>query len=123
DLETIVLKAMEKRPQDRYATAQEMADDLQRFLQDQPIRARRPSVPARLGKWGRRHRPLVRALLVLLLLSLVLLAASNLLIRRAQREALQAQEDARDALRKAQLHEKEVGLLVSRMIEERKESE
>ena len=37
DLETIVLKAMAKEPQQRYATAQEMADDLQRFLADEPI--------------------------------------------------------------------------------------
>ena len=44
ELETIVLKAMEKNPADRYATAQELADDLRRFLDDQPIRARRPSV-------------------------------------------------------------------------------
>jgi hypothetical protein len=42
ELETIVLKAMEKRPQDRYNTAQEMADDLERWLRHEPIHARRP---------------------------------------------------------------------------------
>jgi tetratricopeptide (TPR) repeat protein len=69
DLETIVLKAMEKRPQDRYTTAQEMADDLQRFLEDRPIRARRPSLLQRSLKWGRRHRPAVAAGLVVLLMA------------------------------------------------------
>ena len=42
DLETIVMKAMAKEPERRYATAREMADDLRRFLDDRPIHARPP---------------------------------------------------------------------------------
>jgi serine/threonine protein kinase/Flp pilus assembly protein TadD len=61
ELETIVLKAMEKRPQDRYATAQELADDLRLWLLDKPIRARRPTLVQRLRKWSRRHTAAVRA--------------------------------------------------------------
>ena len=59
ELEIIVLKAMEKRPQDRYATAQELADDLERWLLDQPIQARRPSWAHRGRKWMRRHQSVV----------------------------------------------------------------
>jgi len=59
DLETIVLKAMAKEPSQRYAVAQEFADDLQHFLADEPIRARRPSLADRATKWALRHRPLV----------------------------------------------------------------
>ncbi len=59
ELETIVLKAMAKVPADRYATAADLADDLGRFLDDRPIRARRPSLLNRAGKWTRRHRKLM----------------------------------------------------------------
>jgi serine/threonine protein kinase len=59
ELETIVIKAMAKEPSERYATAQGLADDLRRFLEDKPIRARRPSWPERVRKWVRRHRPAV----------------------------------------------------------------
>jgi tetratricopeptide (TPR) repeat protein len=72
ELEIIVLKAMEKRPQDRYGTAQELADDLQRWLRHEPIRARRPALLQRALKWGRRHRPAVAAGMVVLLMALVM---------------------------------------------------
>jgi len=55
ELETIVLKAVSKSPTDRYATAQEFADDLHRFLDNQPIRARRPTLAQRGRKWAQRH--------------------------------------------------------------------
>ncbi|WP_435008568.1 protein kinase domain-containing protein [Tundrisphaera lichenicola] len=56
DLETIVLKAMAKEPEGRYATAQELADDLRRYLLDEPIQARRPRPAERIAKWSRKHR-------------------------------------------------------------------
>jgi tetratricopeptide (TPR) repeat protein len=59
DLETIVLKATAKDPAGRYATAQELAEDLRNFLEDRPIRARRPGLLERAGKWARRHRSVV----------------------------------------------------------------
>src|SRR5207302_7616157 len=59
ELETIVAKAMAKLPEERYATAQDLADDLQCFLEDRPIRARRPGLLLRARKWARRRRPLV----------------------------------------------------------------
>lgn len=70
DLETIVLKAMEKEPAARYASAAALADDLRRFLDDEPIRAHRPGVVDRLMKWSRRHKPAVVAALVALFLTL-----------------------------------------------------
>ncbi|MHC4406612.1 MAG: serine/threonine protein kinase, partial [Planctomycetota bacterium] len=69
DLETIVLKAMAKEPERRYATAQELADDLERFLEDKLIRARRPSLVGQAGKWARRHRPMVWSAGVILVIA------------------------------------------------------
>jgi hypothetical protein len=75
ELQTIVLKALEKSAADRYATAQELADDLGRFLRDEPIRARRAPLTRRMRRWSRRHRPLV-ATVATLLMTLALGAGS-----------------------------------------------
>jgi WD40 repeat protein/serine/threonine protein kinase len=62
ELETITLKAMAKEPKARYASAEELADDLRRFLAGEPIRARRVRAWERAVKWARR-RPAVAALI------------------------------------------------------------
>ncbi len=67
DLETIILKATAKEPQSRYGTAQGFADDLRRFLEDEPIQARRASLVERTRKWSRRHRPVVRLAAVMMM--------------------------------------------------------
>ena len=55
DLETITFKCLEKEPSRRYASAQELADDLDRYLQGLPIQARPATRPERLVKWIRRN--------------------------------------------------------------------
>ncbi len=55
DLETIVLKAIEKDPKARYQSAQEMGEDLGRFLADEPIRARQISASERYWRWAGRN--------------------------------------------------------------------
>jgi hypothetical protein len=76
ELETIVGKAMEKDPQERYATAQELADDLERFLKDEPIQARRPNRVQRGWKWVRRNRAVAAALAGMALLLVVIAAGA-----------------------------------------------
>jgi WD40 repeat protein/serine/threonine protein kinase len=74
DLETICLKCLEKDPLRRYSTAEELAEDLQRFQENQPIQARRTSKLRQAWQWTRRQ-PLAASLLGLsLLLFLTLLA-------------------------------------------------
>jgi WD40 repeat protein/serine/threonine protein kinase len=65
DLETITLKCLEKEPSRRYQTAQELADELARFLRHEPIRARPLTPPERLWRWGQR-KPTMALLIVLL---------------------------------------------------------
>jgi serine/threonine protein kinase/TolA-binding protein len=100
ELETIVLKTMEKNPSDRYATAQDLADDLARFLKDEPIRARRPTWLQRFRKLARRHPGVVAtatvALVLVLLLSALGLAANNVMIRDEQERTEAANKRLRD---------------------------
>jgi serine/threonine protein kinase/WD40 repeat protein len=73
DLETIVQKAIEREPSHRYASASELADDLRRFVDDLPIRARRASVAERLARWGRRNPALAALSGAVALLALVVI--------------------------------------------------
>jgi WD40 repeat protein len=79
DLETIVLKATEKEPGRRYATAEAMAEDLRRFLADEPISARQASAPERYWRWARRN-PTIAWLGGLLTGVLMLVTVGSLLV-------------------------------------------
>ena len=97
ELETIVLKALRKEPADRYATAQELADDLQRFLDGRPILARRPTPAERLRTWSRRHPSIVAAAVVALVLLSAASLVSTALVRREQEKTLAEQQKAESA--------------------------
>jgi serine/threonine protein kinase len=101
DLETIVLKAIGKLPSDRYATARDLADDLNRFLRDEPIRARRATVVQRMRKWLRRHPSVPAAAVVLLLAITAVSIGSALLVNRAYDAERQRAREAQDRLRLA----------------------
>ena len=75
DLETIVMKAIDKDPKRRYQSADEMAEDLQRFVNDEPIKARRIGSVERFGRWCRRN-PAVASLMAA---ALVLMAVGTAL--------------------------------------------
>jgi serine/threonine protein kinase len=91
DLETIVLKAMAKEPAQRYATAQELAADLTRFLEDRPIQARRPGPMERVLRWTIRHREIVGTAAAVLVVALAVGTAAILAQARKKNADILAQ--------------------------------
>jgi eukaryotic-like serine/threonine-protein kinase len=86
DLDTILTKALEKKPADRYASVAAFEDDLRRYLRHEPIAARRGAVAYRLSKYVRRHRVGVAAAAVLVLLLAGFSVIQAIELRRITRE-------------------------------------
>ena len=101
DLETICLKCLEKDPARRYATAQALADELGRFIRDEPIEARPLNATGKLWRWCRR-RPAVAALSVSVLVLLIAVAVSSSVaawrVNRARSSEQRANRDLRDTV-------------------------
>ncbi len=93
DLDWIVMKALEKDRSRRYQTAGDLARDIERYLNDEPVEARPPTLADRIGKWARRHRPVLWSAGVLLVLSTIGLSLSTLMIARQRAEAVRAYEE------------------------------
>jgi WD40 repeat protein/tRNA A-37 threonylcarbamoyl transferase component Bud32 len=101
DLETICLKCLEKQPAKRYASAEELAEDLHHFQAGEPIKARPTGPLVRVLKWTRRH-PAWAALLggsaVALVVLLVVGAAYNMELEQALQDATHKGEESRQRL-------------------------
>jgi tetratricopeptide (TPR) repeat protein/predicted Ser/Thr protein kinase len=97
DIEIIVAKALEKDKNRRYASAAELAGDIRRYLEDQPITAKPASTSYQLRKFTRRHKVLVTAALtvfVVLAVGVVVSTREAVLARRAEKKAQQESEIA-----------------------------
>jgi serine/threonine protein kinase/WD40 repeat protein len=99
DLETVCLKCLQKEPAKRYAQAADLAEDLRRFLDGEPIKARRTSVWERTLKWARR-RPTAAALAIVSAVAAVAvvalavgLLASNSKLTETNGQLTRANED------------------------------
>jgi serine/threonine-protein kinase len=89
-LEAICLKAMRLDPQRRYASARDLADDLEAWLADEPVRAWREPLRIRVGRWLRRHRSLVTGVLVSVFVALLSLSVGVVLLTAAKQREEQA---------------------------------
>jgi mono/diheme cytochrome c family protein len=113
DLEAICLKCLEKAPSQRYASARELADDLRRFLDCQPVTARRLGPVRRAWKWLRRHPQaalLAGALLLLVLLPAIPLIRNYQAQRQVRTKAVQQAPLVREILKRncSECHNPEV---------------
>src|SRR5581483_2871984 len=87
-------RAMARRPEDRYASADELATDVRRWLADEPVAAYADPFLVRAGRWARRHRTAVATVAVFLLTAVVGLAASTALIAREERRTAEQRDAA-----------------------------
>lgn len=85
DLETIVLKCIDKDPRRRYQSADELCEDLERFVHDEPIKARRISFLERVARWSRRNKAMAASLAVAATLLLLINIAGPLITWRMAR--------------------------------------
>lgn len=93
-LQAICQKAMSRCQGDRYESPTDIADELNRWLADEPVLAIREPLPVRLARWGRKHRTVVTTAAALVITALIALATSNILISREQARTLAAQTRA-----------------------------
>src|SRR5438132_4631785 len=101
ELDWIVMKCLEKDRNRRYETANGLALDIERYLRDEPVRACPPTLRYRLGKFLRKHRGLVAAVAVVLLVLLGGIATTTtayLQAREAERQARESEAEARGTL-------------------------
>ena len=97
-LEAVVRKAMALDRKDRYRTAQDMAGEIDRYLADEPVQAYRETANERIRRWARRNRGWVRAATVAGLVSVLVLAASLIVVNLAREDALEAERLKQRAL-------------------------
>ncbi|OYV77995.1 MAG: hypothetical protein B7Z73_19870, partial [Planctomycetia bacterium 21-64-5] len=102
-LESICLKAMAFDPANRYSSPAALADELERWLADEPVSAHRAEWHERLARWARRHRRGVEAAAAALVVVAVVASAAAVIVHSAKQQA----EHERDATRIALEAEKE----------------
>ncbi len=110
DVETVVLKALEKDRDRRYRSAAELGDDLQRYLSNEPISARPPSLAYQLRVFARRNRGFigaVTAVFIVLLAGAIVSTAQYFKAEAARRNAVTAGDEASRQQRLAEENEVE----------------
>ncbi len=122
DIETIVGKALEKERERRYQSASELASDIRRYLDDEPIAARPPSTWYQLRKFARRNKSLVGGVAaVILVLGVGVVVSTGLYVQasRARAEAQQRAEELEQVtgFQAKQLSEIDAALMGSRLRE------
>jgi serine/threonine-protein kinase len=101
-LEAVCLKALAKKPQERYTSARGLAQDIQCYLADEPVTVYADPFGVRLTRWGRRHRALAAGIAALLVTTVAALAVGTLLLTHAHRRTEEQRERAEQNFQDAQ---------------------
>ncbi|MFO0808020.1 MAG: serine/threonine-protein kinase [Gemmataceae bacterium] len=104
DLDVVVRKALAREPADRYATADEFANDLRRFARGEPIQAKLPGWGTRTVRWAARHRMAVAASIAGLMLLTAGLAVATVLVSAERQQAVAARDRERIRAEEAVRH-------------------
>jgi serine/threonine-protein kinase len=107
-LEAVCLKALAKKPVDRYPAAKDVADEVQRWLADEPVHAYPEPATVRAGRWARRHRTWVAGAAAAAAVAVITLGTATVLLQQArnvaqlrEREASEQRDEARAKYRLA----------------------
>jgi tetratricopeptide (TPR) repeat protein/tRNA A-37 threonylcarbamoyl transferase component Bud32 len=113
-LEAVCLKAIAHRPADRYATAQELAADVEHWLADEPVSACHEPLSLLIARWGRRHKLIVVGAVTVLACAVLAVAIGAYLISeqalRREKSAKVAAEVQRHEAERARLQEEQAKL-------------
>ena len=87
-LDAVCRKSMALKIEDRYPTALALAEDLERWLADEPVTAYRDPLAVRLARWGRRHRTAAVSATALLVMAAAAMTVTTVLVERQKREVV-----------------------------------
>ena len=97
-MQAICLKALSKRKEERYASATELAQDIERYLADEPVQACPDPLARKALRWARKHRTAVATAAGLLVTSMIALSVGTVLVTRERNEAKLQGQQARQAV-------------------------
>lgn len=97
-LDAVCAKALAKNPIDRYRTATELGQEVQRFLADEPVDAFPDPLAVKMSRWVKRNRTIVSSVTVLLVTAVIGLTVATLLLNHANRATARQRDRANDAL-------------------------
>lgn len=113
-LDAVCCKAMARRKEFRYPRADDLADEISRWIAGEPVHAYRDPIPVRMARWGRRHKSVVVGGLVMLIASVIGLSVHNVIIARLRDIAVASEMEAKEQRSVAQEHQKLAELNFSR---------
>ncbi|MBN1911407.1 MAG: SUMF1/EgtB/PvdO family nonheme iron enzyme [Pirellulales bacterium] len=105
-LDAVCLKAMGRASWQRYASPLALADDVQRWLDDEPVSVYQEPILERVYRWTRKHKTLATSIAVFAVILAVVIVISNVMVVREQKRTLSARQLAEDYAKQAAEAEK-----------------